>query len=1441
MTPSLRSTAPMSRRSVTATLLPLLVGTVFAASVEAAVVPSETPLNEKAFRHPSFHIPSLERPVGELGPAVAPRALELISLGVLPEQGRYDWRAGRWGSLVLSQPLIPGDGKGNNLGPAGAVEQGAVWKALSDYLRLNQRQLRVDLAELAAPNVGTFTDGNLVQVHSQRVVGGIKVRDSGLTAIINHGNLVLLGLQNWGTVDATPQPVVTAVDAEAALAAYVRPFKVSSDKDAGHLELVPMARGENLATTALGAGYEYRLVWVVTAKVEGDLGAWEGLVDAVSGKLISFQDTNQYAARKMLGGVYPVSNDQNPPDGIEQAGWPMPYADVLVGGNTVFTDAGGAFGCAVGTAQTALNGQFMKMVDTCGAINETSAVDIDLGFGPNPLDTDCVVPAGHSAGDTKASRTGFYELNRLVDQAKGHLALPWLSQQLTANMNLNQTCNAFWNGSVNFFKDLGSPCRNTGEIAGIFDHEWGHGLDNNGVNPNIASPGENIADTVANMRLNTSCVGRGFFKNQVCGGYGDPCLPPVATGCTGVRDVDFAQHVSGLPHGISWILSNCGAGGGPCGREVHCEGVPMGEVGWDLYARDLQTPPFNFDLDTALELNTRLWYLGQQTVTSWYTCDITGGGCGATNGYMLVLAADDDNGDLNDGTPHMTAIRGAFERHQMHCATPAPVNSGCAGGPTTAPTVSATPIDAGVDLSWTSVAGATRYDVYRTEGVNGCAFGKIKVGEASGLTFQDQGLQNGRTYYYSVLPVGSNPSCFGLMSACATVVPVAGANIAIRSTFTLGVAGGDSDPFLDNCETGTVTFTVENTGTGTLTNVRLVAVTPLTHPSTTVTTPLPAPIAPTLADCATADGSFSFVPQGMAFGETTQLEIEVTADELGGSTRSQIISIDPVETDSVPVASRTYDFEADFSGWTIIDPPWTRESPGASGTNFHLHSSAFLDEQCEIVRSPAISLTASSTLSLFNRYDTETPIPIPYDRANIGIVDAGTAVRTTIVPDGGRLYELPPGSVNGSCVTNGQGGWSGTETTFAISTWSSAAANPGGIFTNRSVHIEAAYGTDALLNGDGFRFDEVTVTNFLDVVPDAQPDACGTGVNGLSINNVAVPEGDAGTTTADFTVFLSPTSAQTVTVDFATADGSATTLDNDYVAAAGTVTFPPGSSSQPVSVTVNGDTKFEGNETFFVNLSNPTGGATIGDGQGQGTIVNDDGVGGGSTFVAELFHGFNELEDLAAIGGAGNLDLYSISQKPFSSYEVLVDATSGDIGGGSPGSVGVDRLDAAGNPIQPSQPVGVGHTRSLRWINTTATEVNTESVRVMSTSCDFDCGPDDVYNIHAFETTYSIPRFNNAGTQITVLLLQNPTNYPISGNIYFWDTPGALIAIQPFAFPAAKSLLVINTSTIAPGVGGTVTVAHDGRYGDLSGKTVALEPATGFSFDSPMLPRMKVN
>ena len=77
-------------------------------------------------------------------------------------------------------------------------------------------------------------------------------------------------------------------------------------------------------------------------------------------------------------------------------------------------------------------------------------------------------------------------------------------------------------------------------------------------------------------------------------------------------------------------------------------------------------------------------------------------------------------------------------------------------------------------------------------------------------------------------------------------------------------------------------------------------------------------------------------------------------------------------------------------------------------------------------------------------------------------------------------------------------------------------------------------------------------------------------------------------------------------VNYATSDGTATVADGDYVAASNTLHFGANQNTQTISVTINGDTKVEANETFNVGLSNATNGATISDSQGVGTITNDD-------------------------------------------------------------------------------------------------------------------------------------------------------------------------------------------------------------------------------------------
>src|SRR5690606_23092632 len=101
-----------------------------------------------------------------------------------------------------------------------------------------------------------------------------------------------------------------------------------------------------------------------------------------------------------------------------------------------------------------------------------------------------------------------------------------------------------------------------------------------------------------------------------------------------------------------------------------------------------------------------------------------------------------------------------------------------------------------------------------------------------------------------------------------------------------------------------------------------------------------------------------------------------------------------------------------------------------------------------------------------------------------------------------------------------------------------------------------------------------------------------------------LPEGSAGTANHQFTVTLDNPSGRVITVDYATANGTAI-AGSDYNTATGTVTFPAGSTSQTLDVAIRGDLIDEPVETLTVTLSNPNN-ATIADGTANGSIANDD-------------------------------------------------------------------------------------------------------------------------------------------------------------------------------------------------------------------------------------------
>ncbi len=168
----------------------------------------------------------------------------------------------------------------------------------------------------------------------------------------------------------------------------------------------------------------------------------------------------------------------------------------------------------------------------------------------------------------------------------------------------------------------------------------------------------------------------------------------------------------------------------------------------------------------------------------------------------------------------------------------------------------------------------------------------------------------------------------------------------------------------------------------------------------------------------------------------------------------------------------------------------------------------------------------------------------------------------------------------------------------AVSTTISGLSIPNGAtFFIRWTDLNAS-GAD-----DGLSVDDFSIT----------PQGAGGGQPALSINNVSLDEGNAGTTAFTFNVTLSSAAGPGgVTFDIATADGTAqddnpATEDNDYQARSLTGQTIPAGGTGPYQFTVqvNGDAVTEPNETFFANVTNVTG-ATLGDGQGLGTINNDD-------------------------------------------------------------------------------------------------------------------------------------------------------------------------------------------------------------------------------------------
>ncbi|MEN9529350.1 MAG: hypothetical protein RI932_1223, partial [Pseudomonadota bacterium] len=229
------------------------------------------------------------------------------------------------------------------------------------------------------------------------------------------------------------------------------------------------------------------------------------------------------------------------------------------------------------------------------------------------------------SNSTLAENTTYYHLHVAQNWARAVINPKWFSTQLVANVNINDICNAYWNGkTVNFFqsgskrlangKEIG--CSNTGENADVVYHEWGHGLHHNTGGIRDRAFSEGIGDTVSQLITGSPEVGPGFFSDgrPVRNLEGEYMYPP--------KDNE---------------------------REVHKEGLIFGSTYYHL-TQDL-VAKYGNEVGRA---TARQWFLKMLFTASQYT-----------DAYETILALDAEPMSEDVRGSNYCIINGAFARHGL--------------------------------------------------------------------------------------------------------------------------------------------------------------------------------------------------------------------------------------------------------------------------------------------------------------------------------------------------------------------------------------------------------------------------------------------------------------------------------------------------------------------------------------------------------------------------------------------------------------------------------------------------------------------------------------------------------------------------------------------------------------------------------------------------------
>ncbi|RJP41649.1 MAG: hypothetical protein C4547_01470 [Phycisphaerales bacterium] len=362
-----------------------------------------------------------------------------------------------------------------------------------------------------------------------------------------------------------------------------------------------------------------RLAW----QVIGDDGQdptenrWLFLVDALNGQVLYEESLIYYT--DVTGNVSGNATQGFGADECaEEAAAGLPYARVSIdGGNVAIADVNGDFiiphgGNSPVTVHSEVAGRYFRTVPQQGG-NDALVLVVTP---PGPADF--LHNAANNSEFVRALTNTYLHANLVRDFILvQNPDYPTIASQTnyTINVNLNQTCNAFYNGgSINFFAS-GGNCNNTG-FSSVVYHEYGHHLVATGGSGQ-GQYGEGMGDVLAMLMADDPRLGIGFRVGQCNNGIRDAR-----------SDIQY-----------------------PCSGEVHACGVLLSACVWGTREELIITEPDDYlEILSNLAVNAVLVHRGN-SITPQITID------------YLVL--DDDDGNLENGTPHYREIAKGFGAHNM--------------------------------------------------------------------------------------------------------------------------------------------------------------------------------------------------------------------------------------------------------------------------------------------------------------------------------------------------------------------------------------------------------------------------------------------------------------------------------------------------------------------------------------------------------------------------------------------------------------------------------------------------------------------------------------------------------------------------------------------------------------------------------------------------------